>query len=170
MKNSLNLRPAFYDDEAAIIEIMNHGIIENTNAYIKPFDWIEGATWFKNLKNSANCLIVCELDERPVGWASLCDYRGGREALSKVKEITFYVHQDYRNQGVASKLIEYLEDECTHLGVEHLIAILVSQNLASKSLLEKHGYFVWGMIEGIVKFENHSTGHLYMAKHINTHR
>lgn len=170
MKNSLNIRPAFYDDESVIVEIINQGIVEQSNAYIEPFGWIEGANWFKDLRESTDRLVVCEQDKQIAGWACLSNYRGGRAALSSVKEITFYVHADFRRLGVASKLIEHLEGECEQLGTAHLAVILLSDNVGSRSLLEKHGYFVWGMFEGVAKFNGNTVGHLYMGKHINIHR
>jgi L-amino acid N-acyltransferase YncA len=167
VKNSINIRPCFYDDEDVIVQIMNHGISSWANAYQEPFDWIDGAAWFKKLRDSALRLIVCEQDRRVVGWASLSDYREARPALARVKEVTFYVHKDFQRQGVATKMIEYLEQECEQLKVEHLAAILLSDNVGSRKLLEKNGYFVFGLFEGVVRFGRHYTGHLYMGKHLN---
>ncbi|MDC1221174.1 GNAT family N-acetyltransferase [Salibacteraceae bacterium] len=170
MKNSLSIRPCFYDDEEIVLEIMNQGISSRSNAFIEPFDWIQGAKWFKSLRESSIRLVVCEFDGKVVGWASLSDYREARPALSKVKEITFYVHQDFHRQGVATKMIDHLEQECNQLDIEHLAAILLSDNSDSRALLEKKGYFVFGLFEGVAKFNEHNAGHLYMGKHLNTHR
>lgn len=170
MQIDRSIRPAFYDDESSVVEIFNQGIEERTNAYLKPLDWIPGADWYKSLRNNAAVLIVCEVNGALAGWASLTDYRSGREALAKTKEITFYVHRDFRNKGVASGMIEYLEEECSTKGYKHLVAILLDSNVASRALLEKHGYFVWGLFEDIAEFEDECLGHLYMGKRIIVHR
>ncbi|MCO4807346.1 GNAT family N-acetyltransferase [Salibacteraceae bacterium] len=166
MINNVSIRPAFYDDESAIVEIMNHGIEEETNAYVKPFDWVQGSNWFSSLRENATALVVAEINNQIVGWGGLSNYRGGREALSSTKEITFYVHHDFRRMGAASKLILNLEETAMDLNAKHLVAILLDDNEGSRALLEKHQYFVWGLFEAIAEFESGPKGHLYMGKHL----
>lgn len=166
MINNVSIRPAFYDDESAIVEIMNQGINEETNAYVQPFDWVQGSNWFASLRENSTALVVAETNNQIVGWGSLSNYRGGREALISTKEITFYVHHDFRRFGAASKLILNLEETARDLKVKHLVAILLDDNAGSRALLEKHNYFVWGLFEAIAEFESGAKGHLYMGKHL----
>lgn len=166
MLKPFQIRPAFYDDEESVVAIMNTAIQAETNAYLTEFDWVGGTQWFKDLRTNSLSLVVCEKEGKVIGWGNLSNYRGGRPALQTTKEISFYVDEEHRRMGVASSIIEQLESIALESDIEHLVALLLDDNIGSRTLLEKHGYFVFGLLENAVKFPNVSKGHLFMGKHL----
>ena len=166
MNETIRIRPAFYDDEDAIVRIMNQGIEMQSNAHLNELDNINGRRWFNGLKTNSNGLFVAELHGCVVGWTSLSAYRSGRGALVTTEEISFYVDNQNHRKGIDTKMIEYAEHDAMERDVNHLVAILLDDNLSSRKLLERHQYFVWGLFERIVHFENKTCGHLYMGKHL----
>ncbi|GAB5539760.1 MAG: hypothetical protein Salg2KO_18630 [Salibacteraceae bacterium] len=164
MNSTISIRPAFYDDEQEVLAIMNQAIAEKKNAYITEFDWVKGSEWYKRMRDTSSWILLAMMDDQVVGWGNLSDYRGGREAFARVQEISFYVHQDFRRMGVASRLISELEIVAQNGGIRQLVAMLLDDNLSSRALLEKNGYFVWGLFENIAVFEDKTRGHLYMGK------
>lgn len=157
------LHQATFEHELSVVAIMNAGISERTNAYLHPFDKTEGARWFRSLMENSIQLCVFEHDGEVHGWGSLTPYRSGRGALDKCLEITFYVHPHHRKKGVASAIIDHSHEFASEHEYKHLIAILLDDNHASRSLLEKHGYFIWGLFPEIVHHEDKDRGHLYMG-------
>lgn len=160
------VRPAFFDDEDPIVRIMNQGIRSISNAYLEELDYTTGKSWYNKLKANSNSLLVVENADSIVAWGSLSAYRSGRGALLSTEEITFYVDKDHQRLGIASKLIQHLEEDACDRNVDHLVAILLDDNVGSRHLLEKHGFFVWGVFEGIAHFPDKARGHMYMGKHL----
>lgn len=153
------------DDFAAVVEIMNHAIEEQRNAYLETLVDEHAAVWFQKL-SSAGLLLLAKEGSETLAWGSLSDYRSGRGALSKVAEVSFYVHRSHRGKGVGKALLAELEQEAMAFGLNHLLAILLDNNRASRTMLEKAGYLEWGNFKGIAQFPEHSCGHLYMGKHL----
>jgi L-amino acid N-acyltransferase YncA len=149
-----------------IVGILNQAIEERTNAYLHPILASDSLEWFGKYSQSSPAILICESDEKIIGWGSLSAYRSGREALMHCNEITFYVHRDHRRQGVAQFLLDQLEKIAFESMVKHLVVILLDSNSKSESLLAKNGYELWGMLPNIVQFEDSEASHLYMGKHI----
>lgn len=69
--------------------------------------------------------LVAIIDDKIVGFADM-DETGYLDRL--------YVHKDYQNQGVASKLCEWLENDCKE------VIISVHASISAKSFFENRGY------------------------------
>ena len=151
-----------------IAEILNHAIDERANAYLHPIQGNDVLDWFKNYYQSSQAFLICESNQKIVGWGGLSAYRNGREALRYCNEITFYVHRGFRGRGVAQSLLIELEEIVVQDNIKHLVAILLDSNSKSQSLLSKNGFKVWGRLPNIVQFEDAEVSHLYMGKPIST--
>lgn len=152
-------------DSTAVVSIMNEAIEERRNAYLVPFSKEDGEKWFNELSGRARYMCIVEEDSI-LGWGTLTDYRGGRGALSSSAEITFYLGRTGRGKGLGKKLVSHLEEVALEQRIQHIIAILLDDNLPSQSLLLKMGYEVWANFEGIAHFPDGDRGHMYMGKHL----
>ncbi len=52
-------------------------------------------------------------------------------------------------------------DRCPVLQIKTLFAILLEDNCASISLLEKFGFEAWGFMPKVADFDGREVGHLY---------
>ncbi len=93
-------------------------------------------------------------------------YRPGRLALRYTAEISYYVHDSHRRQGVASALLSHALDRCGELGIKSLFALLLEVNTASVALLEKFGFERWGLMPGVAEVDGEECGHLIYGRRV----
>lgn len=158
------VRVATADDATACIKIMNEAIEAGKNAYSEELNIKSGEVWFNQLVRNVEVLMCYEHLGKVAAWGTLTAYRKGRAVLSGVSEITFYVGSEFHRKGIASALIKALENRAIEIGKSNLIAILLDDNQASKKLLEKHCYQLWGHLPAIADFDGVVKGQYYMGK------
>ena len=149
----------------AINNVYNQAVAEGLRtAHTNPTSLDERRTWFK--KHSSDCypVFVYLDDDSVVGWLSVSTYSKDRQALNEVVEISYYVDFDYRGQGIASALMEHGLQFCRESGYRIAVAILVSKNQPSISLLEKFGFSEAGRIPDGLNFNGEFCDHLYMYR------
>ena len=83
--------------------------------------------------------LVAEEDGVVVGYAYASTYQA-RAAYDWAVELSVYVSQDARGQGVGSKLYDALEDLLEQMGYIHFLACISLPNEASLALHRKRGY------------------------------
>lgn len=158
------IRKAELRDAHACVEIMNQAIEMRCNAFLEPFNETDGALWYDQLLQNSELVLCYIFQGLVVAWGSLTPYRKGRGALSKVSEITFYVHTDFHRKGIALALAKQIEIEARAMNKSHLMAILLDDNIGSKALLEKLNYASWGHLPAIADFGDEAKGQVYMGK------
>jgi len=160
----INIRTATYEDLESIIEIYNQAINSKFETAditeIKTSDRIE---WFLNHKPNTYPIFVYEIQGKILGWISLSPYREGREALKFTIEISYYVHNKFKRQGIGSELIEYALLSGKKLGYKTIFAIVLDKNEASIKLLEKFGFEKWGHMPNVANFNGEECGHIYLG-------
>lgn len=164
MSSSLHIRIAQDNDLPAITTIHNQAILEPyTNAYTETFKPGERNKWFE--EHRGNCPIYVAVENNEViGWLSVSPYRSGRAALSRTKEVSYYVHNGHRGKGVASALLQYAKNKINDLESSVYIAVVLDKNEASIKLLEKNGFSLWGHLLNVACFSaNDICGHYYFG-------
>ena len=158
----MRIRIAADGDVAAITEIYNQAIeLGNATAHTSAVSEAERRAWLADHSPAKHPVFVAETEEAVAGYVYLSPYRPGREALEHTKEISYFVHEDFRGQGIGSALIEHAIDQCPALGVRHLFAILLDNNPASIALLKKFGFEQWGHMPRVADFDGEEVGHYY---------
>jgi len=161
MLSPFEIRIAQQEDLAAIVAIHNQAIaLPYTNAYTQPFDTADRLKWFEEHKGKCP-IYVAVANNEVAGWLSIGPYRSGRAALSHTKEVSYYVHNNYKGQGVASRLLQYAMQEIHNLDANVYLAIVIDKNTASIRLLEKNGFTLWGHLPEIARFNDDICGHVY---------
>lgn len=137
------------DDWPAVKEIYEQGIAAgNATFENQAADWEH---W--NREHLSVCRLVCTVNHKLVGWAapcpvsSRCFYRG-------VAELSVYVAQDCRGQGVGKMLLQNLIVESEKHGIWTLQAGIFPENITSIELHKKTGFRIVGYREKIGKMEN----------------
>lgn len=153
-------------DWPEIIAIYNLAIdARNATADLEHASVESRSAWFQEHSNPLHPIYV---DEAAIvrGWCSVSAYRPGRGALAKTAELSYYVHPDFRRQGVASGLIAHAVAGCRASGFENVFAILLGVNQPSVTLLLKLGFEQWGRLPGVAEIDGRKIDHLYLGKKI----
>jgi len=115
-------------------------------------------------------IYVDETDSTITGCCSLSPYRYSRSAFAKTAEISYYISEAHRGKGVASALVERAISDCSRLGIDVLVAILLGSNAPSINLLLKFGFEEWGRLPQIAEIDGNFYDHLYMGKKLSGNR
>lgn len=158
----MNIRKATIEDLEAINTIYNQAVVMKfCTAHLEPIAYEERVAWFFKHAQDQYPIYVVESDGQVSGWLSLSPYREKRQALSHVAEISYYVHNSFKGEGLGSRLMRFALERAPEYGFSTLIAILLSRNPASIALLNKFGFEEWGSMPGIARIGDEYADHLY---------
>ena len=158
----MNIRIAKIEDLGSIVEIYNQAIaVGQKTADLTPVSVEERKAWFEAHPADKYPILVAEQDDTILGYLTLSAYRPGRMALRHTAEVSYYVHFDHHQKGVASKLLQQAIEMCPALHIKTLFAILIDSNEASLRLLEKFGFERWGHLPRVAEFDGVEYGHYY---------
>ena len=164
---NIKIRIAVEDDTPAITEIYNQAVaLQSATADISPVSVESQKAWLRKHAPSKHPVFLAEDQGTITGWCSLSPYRPGRMALRHTAEISYYIHKDLRGLGIGSCLISHAIEQCPHLGIKVLFAILLDINTNSTRILEKFGFQKWGHLPNVADFDGRQCGHLYYGRHI----
>ena len=162
------IRKAKIEDLISINDIYNE-VIEKTVATFDttPKTLEEQKNWFTN-HGPKNPILVAEKEESILGWASLSKW-SDRCAYSDTAELSLYIKEKYRGQGIGRKLLEAIIQEGKKTGLHTVIARITEGNETSIYLHETVGFFHIGIMKEVgQKFEKRLDVYL-MQKILNTH-
>lgn len=158
----MTIRLARPEDLPAINTIYNQAVEQRfCTAHLSPVSMKERTIWFEGHPSNRYPVYVSVEDECVSGWVSLGPYRLGRQALSHVGELSYYVDRDSRGKGRGSLLVKHALNVAPTYRLSILVAILLSRNPASIALLLKHGFKEWGSMPGIARIGEEEADHLY---------
>lgn len=104
-------------------------------------DW---ETW--NNGHMSNCRLVARSEGSVVGWAALSPV-SGRCVYSGVAEVSIYVSQRVRGQGVGTMLLAVLVEASEREGIWTLQAGIFPENIASIEIHKRAGFRAVGTRE-----------------------
>lgn len=84
-------------------------------------------------------LVVLDTDNEVMGWAALSP-TSSRYCFRGVAEVSIYLDQQIRGQGIGEMLLNYLVIESEKNGIWSLISGIFPENIASIKLHEKCGF------------------------------
>ena len=161
----MTIRTATEKDLAAIVEIYNQAIRSKfETAETTEVTAADKKAWFAEHNPDTHPIFVCETNGKVVGWLSISPYRKGREALRFTVEISNYVHNDFKRQGIGTKLIQHAINTGKALGYRTLIGIILDKNQASINLLKKFDFEQWAQLPDVADFDGELCGHVYLGR------
>lgn len=146
----MTIRRAEEIDLPELLAIYNYEVINGVATFdMRPKTLEERKRWFEEHNVGNHPLIVAEVDGRVAGYASLSPYRP-KEAYASTVELSIYIGEGYRGQGVATTLMGEIlemakEDENTHL----VVSVITGENEASVKLHEKYGFTYCGTVHQV---------------------
>lgn len=163
----MQLRPAHIEDLEDIIAIYNQAVHDKfATADIELIRPEERLHWLKEHTVDQYPLYVMDHESEIVGWVSVSPYRPGRKALRYTVEVSYYVHKNFRRQGIGETMMHFIIEHCKALSYKSLFAIVLERNIGSIKLLEKTGFKSWGYLPDVADFEGIECGHLYYGLRI----
>ncbi len=164
----MKLRIANKNDWSKIIEIYNQATVTGfSNADTEPVTVKSRKNWFIIHNPDEYPIFIVEKNAKIIGWCSLSPYRHGRKALRTVAEISFYLDNQFKGQGIGTWLVRKVIHEAKTLGFRNLLAILLDNNEASIRLLRKLGFEKWGHLPEIALFKESTSGQYIYGLKIN---
>ena len=147
-KPKVVIRPALADDAPAIAEIYNEAI-ETTVATFdtQPVNAEERRLWLAE-HGGKYPVMVAELDDSIVGWASLSKW-SGRCAYADTAEISLYVLAKLHGRGIGRVLMATIIEEGRQAGLHTVIARIVEGNEVSVHLHEVFGFHSVGVLREV---------------------
>jgi phosphinothricin acetyltransferase len=142
------IRKAVPLDVPAITEIYNEAILTTTATFdIKPKTVASQRNWFKD-HGKRNPVLVAVVDGKVVGWVSLSEY-SARCAYADTVELSLYIKEVFRNQGVGKRLMTAVLAEGQKAGLHSVISRIAGGNDISIHLHKQFGFQDVGMMKEV---------------------
>jgi L-amino acid N-acyltransferase YncA/protein-tyrosine-phosphatase len=136
---TLQVREARDSDLASIRAIYNQGIEDRVATLDEEHkSTAEMQDWWGQHRGRYT-VVVAELDERVVGWASLNQY-SHRCADRGVADLSVYVERAERGTGVGTALLDAIEGRARNADFHKIVLFALTQNDTGHRLYHKLGY------------------------------
>ena len=147
------------DDLPRIVEIYNSTIPSfRVTADLEPVSVDSRLEWFAMHRTAVNDplgnpnrpLWVVRKESTVVGWLSFSDIHD-RAAYSRTAELSLYVAEGFRGQGVGGRLLDKAIVDAPSLGCARLLALIFGHNDESLGLFASRGFQRWGFYPGVAE-------------------
>ena len=136
------------DDLPRIVEIYNSYVPGFTvTADTEPVSVESRLAWFERHDPHKRPLWVATSGDAIAGWLGFQPFYD-RSAYDATAEISVYVAQEFRRQGIARALMTKALDEGPRLGLKTLIGLAFAVNEPSLTMLRSFGFEQWGLLPG----------------------
>lgn len=150
---TLEIRDAVLDDLPAIVAIYNSTIpSRQVTADLEPVSVESRTAWFHAHGPAKRPLWVVHRDGTLVAWISFSDFYG-RPAYRRTAEVSIYLHESARGQGLGSQLIERAIGRAPALGIDTLLGFIFGHNEPSLRLFRRHGFADWGRLPRVATLD-----------------
>ena len=145
----MSIRHIQEKDLPTILEIYNDAILNTTATYKYEVQTLaEKQQWLKNLYAQGYNGFVYEIQGKVVGFANYSKFRE-YTAYKYTVENSVYLHQDYRGQGIGSKLLDVLVEDASQKGFAAMISVIDVDNQVSQALARKKGFQYVGTLKRV---------------------
>jgi L-amino acid N-acyltransferase YncA len=164
--DKIAVRDALECDLPAIIDIYNTTVpTRMVTAELEPTTVEARLPWFREHSPDQHPFWVAESDCGVIGWLDFkkflprCAYRG-------TAEISVYVHEKFRRQGVARHLLEEAIARAPSLGIDAIVGLIFGHNQPSLKLFERLGFERWGLLPRIAQLDGNKRDLVIMGRHL----
>ncbi|CAD5107663.1 GNAT family N-acetyltransferase [Zestomonas carbonaria] len=136
-------RPANRADLPRIVAIYNSTVASRlVTADLEPVSVESRERWFAE-HTGRRPMWVVERDGEIAGWLSFSDFYG-RPAYARTAELSIYLDEAFRGQGLGRYLLEQAIAIAPELELDTLLGFIFGHNLPSLGLFERYGFQRWG--------------------------
>ena len=136
-------------DLPAIVAIYNSTVASRmVTADLTPVSVESRRRWFEDHHPGSRPLWALERDGGIAAWLSFSSFYG-RPAYDGTAEVSIYVDQCFRRQGLGADLLRAAIAHAPAIGVRTLLGFIFGHNLPSLGLFERFGFERWGHLPGV---------------------
>lgn len=155
----MNIRLVEEKDYERVLAILNEAIEARAfTAQLSPATLAMRADWFIHHSAHRHPMYVAELHGEVVGWITLTEFRAGREGFRFTSEVSYYIDSRVHRKGIGSKLMKRAIQAAQEIGYRNLVAVVFDTNIASRKLVKKHGFKLWGHMPEAVDIDGKLIG------------
>lgn len=149
----MKIRNATVADLEPIIVIYNSTIPSRmVTADLDPVSPESRMAWFSAHGPERRPLWVMENDAGIIGWLSFSDFHD-RPAYRFAAEVSIYLDQAARGQGLGGVFLQRAIDAAPALGIKNLLALVFGHNMPSLKLFERLGFKVWAHLPQVAELD-----------------
>lgn len=154
MEASISYRHALQQDLPVIVAIYNSTIASRqVTADTAPVSVESRQGWFDAHQSANRPLWVIEDEKGSIaGWASFQDFYG-RPAYNRTVEISIYLAENRRGQGLGKLVLQYCIAQASASGIKNLVGYIFSRNAASLALFRQFGFQTWGNLPDVAELD-----------------
>lgn len=160
-------RDATHQDLPDIVAIYNSTIASRmVTSDIEPVSVASKEAWFAEHTPNHRPMWVCVDDDGKIlGWISASTFYG-RPAYDGTVEVSIYIHEDARGQGIGKFLLGEMIRIAPSLHIHTLLAFIFSHNPASLRLFESFDFEHWGYMPKVAVLDGHAKDVVVLGKHL----
>ncbi|MDX2099986.1 MAG: GNAT family N-acetyltransferase [Leptolyngbyaceae cyanobacterium bins.59] len=148
----MKVRDAVEADLAAIVEIYNSTVASRmVTGDTEPISVVSRVPWFYQHSADRYPLWVAEDGDTIAGWLGFQPFYG-RPAYHATAELSLYIANAYRRQGIGRMLLYQAIEKAPALGLTTLLGFIFGHNEPSLRLFETFGFDRWGLLPGVAEF------------------
>lgn len=148
LKYLIEIRPADLGDVEAITAIYNDAVLNSVATFdMQPKTLDDRRAWLE-AHDRQHPVLVAILDGRVAGWASVSKF-ADRPAYAITGELSVYVNQQFRGQGIGRGLMEAVIEAARQVGLHTIISRITGGNDVSIHLHESLGFGAVGTMREV---------------------
>jgi L-amino acid N-acyltransferase YncA len=166
-EQEFTLRDAEWEDLAEVVRIYNSTIAGRmVTADTEPVTVQSRERWFYEHSPDLRPLWILEKNGTVLGWLSYQSFYG-RPAYQATAEVSIYIDQAYRGQGIGIYLLQQAIHHAERLHIKTLLGFIFGHNVPSLKLFERFGFERWALLPGIAELEGIERDLIIMGKKVN---
>ena len=147
-------RLARRDDLEQIVAIYNATVPGRiVTADTEPVTVASRVNWFEQHLPNFRPLWVVESQQHLAAWLSFSSFYG-RPAYNKTAELSVYVHESFRRQGLATHLLQQALSHAPELQIDTLLGFIFAHNTPSLRLFEGFSFERWGHLPRVAMLDD----------------
>lgn len=166
MLHTFTTRDATIHDLPSIVSIYNSTIPSRmVTADTEEISVESKVTWFAEHSTTCRPLWVIEKDGKICGWLSFQSFYG-RPAYNSTAEISIYLHEDYRGNGLGKVLLQKAIEACPELHIKNVLGFIFAHNTASLQLFKLFGFEKWAHLPKVAELDGTERDLIILGKRI----
>jgi len=167
MSEEITFRDASIEDLPIIVDIYNSTVSGRmVTADIEPVTINDRLTWFHEHNYDKRPLWIMEFRGEICGWVSFQSFYG-RPAYDSTAEISIYIHEDFRGNGIGKYAIKQAIEACPKLKIDTLLGFIFGHNEPSIRLFTSFKFEKWAHLPEVAELDCVKRDLIILGKKIN---
>lgn len=166
-RENVKIRDARIEDLPAIVEIYNATIPGRmVTADTEPVSVQSREKWFEEHSPDFRPLWVMEYEDEICGWLSFQSFYG-RPAYNSTVEISVYIAERFRRQGLGHLFLQKAIEACPQWRVKTLLGFIFGHNEPSLKLFHHFSFNHWGQLPRVAELDGIERDLIVVGKRVS---